>query len=657
MRDFAIYYQFLGFSILPLLPGDKKPLYSALPKDALTGKPVWEPLIENPLDVIQIEKIWMENPMANIGIICGKTSGIVVVDFDLKVSDDTRKHYANEEEIKKEEDRRAALFETVLSITPSGAPRVKTWSGWHFYFRLRENESYAIMDHILGEFKGEGYVVAPPSFHKKGNQYEWITGLPRLEDFPFLTEEFMDVLFPEGTKQKERGERPLWKSPIFVQTDPLLKILDDLGNAKMLRFLSGKDLIFKKNIQLHERSGGGWQIWVENQSSDSFLDERDKIGSRVGGGPMWYHWVRRCYTEIGQEKEGSNKNFVERKIIPWLQKNAPELLPKNLTSPKETKWITHDEFLSMPYQPLPFIIDGLIPDKAITALTAASGIGKSLVMQYLIPRVSRGEKIFDRFETQKTNVAVIDQEMNIHEMRDRIQSVSPFSASVFYMTEQTWHIDDPSDYENLKKDIVVKEIGLVVFDTFIMAHQADENSSKEMAPINALMLKLIKETGIAILFLHHNRKQMKGEMVSQDSSRGSSEIIAKVSSHLVIEAQEIKKEGGKIVNRVTLIQKKKRGRKKVSPFAFDIEVQSERETLFTYAGEVDEMITVADRAAQFIVKRLKTDAYGMPIWKMKEESGFSEKSLRDAAEDLVSRGKLRKEKRAGETAFYYVFIP
>ncbi len=89
---------------------------------------------------------------ANIGIITGKVSGIVVVDVDPR-------HGGNNEKFK-----------------DLGTLAVKTGGGgWHYYFRYEDGlqNQAGIQPGIDIRAEG-GYIVVPPSVHPSGNTYEWI---------------------------------------------------------------------------------------------------------------------------------------------------------------------------------------------------------------------------------------------------------------------------------------------------------------------------------------------------------------------------------------------------------------------------------------------------------------------------------------------------
>ncbi len=135
-----------GFSIIPIQSGGKRPLVPWI--EYQSRRPAEE----------EIRQWWQQYPNANIGIVTGKISGIVVIDLDLDKDD-------NESGTKIYEQAPTDLI-------------VKTGrGGYHLYYRYPED-----MDHIsnrVGLLSGVdvradgGYVVAPPSVHSSGRLYEW----------------------------------------------------------------------------------------------------------------------------------------------------------------------------------------------------------------------------------------------------------------------------------------------------------------------------------------------------------------------------------------------------------------------------------------------------------------------------------------------------
>lgn len=97
------------------------------------------------------------NPDANIGIVTGKVSNLVVFDFDSEHA----LEYAQE-----------------TGGLPESTAVVQTGKGFHFYMRHPDFDVASHVNTDLGlDIRAEGgYVVAHPSIHGSGRVYEWLEG-------------------------------------------------------------------------------------------------------------------------------------------------------------------------------------------------------------------------------------------------------------------------------------------------------------------------------------------------------------------------------------------------------------------------------------------------------------------------------------------------
>jgi hypothetical protein len=162
LLDHALEYEKLGFSVVPVKPGNKAP---TLVK--------WEPYQKERATPEQIKEWWHKNPSANIGIVTGKISGICVVDFD-KYKPDYQQDLTDK-----------YFSDSILTPTaksPSG--------GEHLYFKYPDN-----IETLSGnagklpaiDLRADGnYIVAPPSQNGNGKRYQWMDGLT-FKDFQSLS--------------------------------------------------------------------------------------------------------------------------------------------------------------------------------------------------------------------------------------------------------------------------------------------------------------------------------------------------------------------------------------------------------------------------------------------------------------------------------------
>ena len=146
LRNAALYYTSLGWLIFPLSPGTKKPIKGT------------HGVKEATLNLDQIGKWWTKYPDANIGLACGKQSGVYVIDVDL----DAEKGINGYESLKEF----PPLPETIKQNTPRG--------GFHAFYETdnpprNENNFRPGID-----IRGDGYyVVLAPSKCPNG-AYTWV---------------------------------------------------------------------------------------------------------------------------------------------------------------------------------------------------------------------------------------------------------------------------------------------------------------------------------------------------------------------------------------------------------------------------------------------------------------------------------------------------
>ena len=101
---------------------------------------------------IKIIEWFSNNSSANIAVITGKISNLVVVDIDPR-------HGGSDELFK--------TIETVKVITGGG--------GWHYYFLYEKGLKNRTGIRPGIDIRAEGgFVIVPPSSHSSGNKYKWI---------------------------------------------------------------------------------------------------------------------------------------------------------------------------------------------------------------------------------------------------------------------------------------------------------------------------------------------------------------------------------------------------------------------------------------------------------------------------------------------------
>lgn len=146
----ALGYLSLGWSVVPMLPRGKRPIIR------------WTPFQQrrpSPGDVEQWFERW---PDANVGIVTGQVSGLLVLDVDAG--------HGGPESLADLEREFGRLEPTLESLTGGG--------GRHLYFRhFGETVANRVGFREGLDLRGDGgVVVAPPSIHPNGKPYRWREG-------------------------------------------------------------------------------------------------------------------------------------------------------------------------------------------------------------------------------------------------------------------------------------------------------------------------------------------------------------------------------------------------------------------------------------------------------------------------------------------------
>lgn len=144
MMEYALQYQKLGFSVIPINPQNKMPLRNFADQPAMTKE--------------EIEQVWKEHPNANIAL---RTTNFFVIDID-------RHGKANGFESLKNWKHLDLIEPTLQAKTASGGKHL-------FYFKREDSPIGQMIGFLPGvDIKAHenNYVLVAPSATDKG-QYEW----------------------------------------------------------------------------------------------------------------------------------------------------------------------------------------------------------------------------------------------------------------------------------------------------------------------------------------------------------------------------------------------------------------------------------------------------------------------------------------------------
>jgi len=182
------FYQQQGFSIIPLKEKDKRP-----------NIPSWEKYQKQHPSKEEITEWLNQDLFKNIGIVCGAVSNnLVVIDID-------DKHIVDELNLKYDK------------IIDKGHWIANTGKGYHIYCKHNSDPGSIVKDDTLHlEYRANGgYVVAPPSIHPNGDEYQFFY-CETIESLPLLKSEDVKQVFDDMVTrlQKKRGIKKTVKKSI-----------------------------------------------------------------------------------------------------------------------------------------------------------------------------------------------------------------------------------------------------------------------------------------------------------------------------------------------------------------------------------------------------------------------------------------------------------
>ncbi len=272
----------LNFSVIPI-GTDKKPLIE------------WKPFQSQRASEEQIRE-WFSKPEVNVGIVTGKISNLVVVDIDPR-------HGGSDEAFK--------VIETVKSATGGG--------GWHYYFQYEDGIQNGANIRPGVDVRGEGgYVIAPPSSHVSGKNYEWLITPSKGKPFAKLPDFIKEWIHT----QKESTKSPNSKTRVS-------KLLNGVGEGK--RNESAASVVGKllKRFKEDEWEDEVWplfQAWNKQNNPPLPEDELQTI----------YESVSEAALNGGDDGDSEGRRSVADKLVDLTLDSGTELYIDQTSEPHVT---------------------------------------------------------------------------------------------------------------------------------------------------------------------------------------------------------------------------------------------------------------------------------------------------------------------------------
>lgn len=198
------------------------------------------------------------------------------------------------------------------------------------------------------------------------------------------------------------------------------------------------------------------------------------------------------------------------------------------------KITTLGALLDTPYPPKDIFLDPWLTECHLSMIHAPAGVGKSLLGASIALAVASGGKLFDWQAPCPRKVLIVDGEMDVEDIRERLAVLAKTvggdldaarqNLSLIARQDQAMDAEFPDlateeGQEQFLKQ--VRKVGpeLIILDNFsTLCEVANENDASSFNPIMNLMLKL-KQGRIAVILIHHSRKGSGGPSAYRGTSK------------------------------------------------------------------------------------------------------------------------------------------
>jgi archaellum biogenesis ATPase FlaH len=302
----ALAYQKQGFSVVPIAPRDKKPLIP------------WEECQRRRGGLEEITAWWSKWPDANVGIVTGAISSVVVIDLDSV-------------------EAKNKLKELLPGYDLASVPRSRTGKGWQLFFKHPGVTIPNRAGIITGlDVRGDGgYVVAPPSIHPNGKTYKWEAPINReLRELPVE----LYRLISSPTTRNENGYRERFNTaqalagvPEGQRDESIFRLACKLRSADVPEHMASALILeaagnchppFSEIIAIEKvrRAYSKYEPKRREAKATEPKKERTPITVRVSDvrreevSWLWHHRIPRGKLTIIEGDPGEGKSFLSQAI-------------------------------------------------------------------------------------------------------------------------------------------------------------------------------------------------------------------------------------------------------------------------------------------------------------------------------------------------------
>ena len=313
----------------------------------------------------------------------------------------------------------------------------------------------------------------------------------------------------------------------------------DFAGAKKVVVLPDSDAPGRMAADLRARRIAGSHLSTQVFVVDLFPDRTD--GADVAD------WLREGRTLSELKRLTANARIVE----PAAAQNMPPLVSVS-GALSEDGFATIDaaDLLQRPYAAPRFLVEHLIPERAITLLSADTGAGKSSFLLHTALSIAFALPVAGRFgvAVRDAPLLYLNGEMSIDVLTRFLHANAagigvdvadlPKGRLLFEgdsgLTDFFLGFHDRGPADRLEQLLERTRPAVLVLDTFRALFEADESKTKEVRTVFAWLRTLTERFDCSIAVAHHIRKLSQVSNGARERVSGSRDLIGAVDVHVAL---------------------------------------------------------------------------------------------------------------------------
>ena len=177
-----------------------------------------------------------------------------------------------------------------------------------------------------------------------------------------------------------------------------------------------------------------------------------------------------------------------------------------------------------------WLVEGLWSDQAVGILGGEPKCCKSFLALDIAVSVASGTACLRQFPVRRAGkVLLFPAEDSLAIVRQRLEGIAAAAQVNFQalpvevITAPSLRLDTPTDRHRLSDTVQNLQPVLLILDPLIRLHRVDENDATQIATLLSYLREIQRQFQLAILLVHHARKDSNGSRPGQ-ALRGSSEL-------------------------------------------------------------------------------------------------------------------------------------